>query len=299
MMEQGLTIQQSPAMMRREMAKNPAVMDALEPVERAVFLASTAKPFSEYSGTELATELATILKWVAKDVGYKPTDDSETQYTIIRTVEILKRYYANLSLKDFRMAFEMAVTGELDEYLPKGRDGQPDRNHYQQFNAEYVCKILNAYKARRGWILKKANEAMPKQEPAPNPEQQRYYRNKTRQDCIRAFEYYKENGRLPDMSPIGELLCYNTLSDVGLADEIVVTLDEQRAVMQRTVYKYARDGYIGHINRLKADGPESKELEHDSYILARRKALENAFERMVEQGININDYVKFEDGRND
>lgn len=300
MMENGLTIQpKTPAMVRREMAKIPAVMDALGPVERIVFMASTAKPFSEYSETELATGLATILKWIAKDVGFRATDESETQYLIIRTAEILKRYYGNLSLKDFRMAFEMAVTGELDEFLPKGRDGQADRGHYQQFNAEYVCKILNAYKARRGWILKKANEAMPKHEPAPNPEQQRYYRNKTRQDCIHAFEFFKDNGHLPDMSPIGELLCYNTLSDVGLAKEIVVTLDDQRAVMQQTINEYARGGFIGHINRLKADGPESKELEHKSYILARRKALEKAFKWMVEQDININDYIKFEDGRND
>ena len=293
MMEKGLTIQ------RREMAKIPAVMDALEPVERAVFLASTAKPFSEYDGTELTVELQTVLKWIAKDVGFRAMDESETQYLIIRTAEILKRYYGNLSLKDFRMAFEMAVTGELDEFLPKGRDGQADRGHYQQFNAEYVCKILNAYKARRGWILKKANEAMPKQEPAPNPDEQRYYRNKTRQDCIHAFEFFRENGRLPDMSPIGELLCYNALSDVGLADEIVVTLDEQKAVLQQTVNKYARAGFVGHINRLKEDGPASKELEHGSYILARRKALERTFKRMVEQGIKINDYIKFEDGRND
>ena len=82
---------QSAVMMRREMVKIPAVMDALGPVERAVFLASTAKTIAEHSATELAAELQTALKWIAKDIGYRSTDASDTQYLVIRTAEILKR----------------------------------------------------------------------------------------------------------------------------------------------------------------------------------------------------------------
>lgn len=281
-------------MKRREMVKNPAVMGALGPVEKAVFLASTAKTIAEYDAAELASELATALKWICKDVGYRSPDESDRQYLVIRTAEILKRYYAGLSLKDFRMAFEMSLTGELDDFLPRGRDGQPDRNHYQQFNAEYVCKILNAYKGRRAWVLRKANEAVPKEEPKPNPERERYYRNETRKDCIKAFEYFKENGRLPEMSPIGQMLCYESLSAVGLADEIVVTIEEQKEIWQRTVNEFARRGMIGDVNRMKRQGTDAKDIEHGSFALARRKALAATFRRMVEQGINITDYIKFE-----
>ena len=192
------------------------------------------------------------------------------------------------------MAFEMSITGELDDYLPKGRDGQPDRNHYQQFNAEYVCKILNAYKGRRAWVLKKANEAVPKEEPKPNPERERYYRNEARKDCIKAYEYFKENERLPEMSPIGQMLCYESLSAVGLADEIVVTIEEQKEIWQRTVNEFARRGMIGDVNRMKRQGTDAKDIEHGSFALARRKALAATFRRMVEQEINITDYIKFE-----
>ena len=184
-------VQKTAVMIRREMVKIPAVMGALGPVEKAVFLASTAKTIAEYDAAELAAELATALKWICKDVGYRSPDESDRQYLVIRTAEILKRYYAGLSLKDFRMAFEMSLTGELDDFLPRGRDGQPDRNHYQQFNAEYVCKILNAYKGRRAWVLRKANEAVPKEEPKRDPAKDRYYRNETRRDCINAFESFK------------------------------------------------------------------------------------------------------------
>ena len=285
---------QSAVMMRREMVKIPAVMDALGPVERAVFLASTAKTIAEHSATELAAELQTALKWIAKDIGYRSTDASDTQYLVIRTAEILKRYYSNLTLKDFRMAFEMSLTGELDDFLPKGRDGQPDRNHYQQFNAEYVCKILNAYKARRAYVLRKANDAVPKPEEKPDPERQKYYRNLSRKDCINAFYHYKYRCSMPELSPIGEMLCYNLLSAVGLADEIVVTVQEQRIIFERTINQYLKFGRLSNVKRLKQEGTRAKDLEHGSFTLARRKALERTFAWMAEQEIQITDYIKFE-----
>ena len=287
-------VKQTAVMMRREMVKIPAVMDALGPVEKAVFLASTAKTIAEYNAAELSAELAVALKWIAKDIGYRATDDADKQYIVIRTAEILKRYYSGLTLKDFRMAFEMTITGELDDFLPRGRDGQPDRNHYQQFNAEYVCKILNAYKGRRAYVLKKANEALPKEEQRPNPERERYYRNEIRKDCIAAFEYFKGNGTFPEMSPIAEMLYYNELAAAGLADKIEISVDDQKEIWQRTINDYARRGYVGAVRRLKESGTSDPELEHGSFVLARRKALAATFRRMVEQGITITDYIKFE-----
>lgn len=294
-MENQIAIHTGPrtaVMIRREMVKMPAVMDALGTVERAVFLASTAKTIGEYSGTELAAELKTALKWISKDVGYRSTDESDMQYLIVRTAEILKRYYAHFTLKDFRMAFEMSITGELDEYLPKGRDGQADRGHYQQFNAEYICKILNAYKLRRAGVLNKAHEAVPKPETRVDPEIQKYYRNVGRLKCVEAFIYYKYRGRFSDISPILEMCFYNTLAAVGLADEIVVTLAEQRLILQRTINEFARRGMVGDVERLKKAGTGAKELEFDVYTMARRKALERTFAWMASEEIQITDYIK-------
>lgn len=287
-------VQKTAVMIRREMVKIPAVMGALGPVEKAVFLASTAKTIAEYDAAELAAELATALKWICKDVGYRSQDESDRQYLVIRTAEILKRYYSGLTLKDFRMAFEMSITGELDDFVPRGRDGQPDRNHYQQFNAEYVCKILNAYKGRRALVLRKANEAVPKEEPKRDPAKDRYYRNETRRNCINAFESFKATGRLPEMPLIAERLCYNELADAGLADKIEITLEEQKVILQRTINDYARRGYVGDVRRLKESGTSDPELKYGSFVLARRKALAATFRRMVEQETNITDYIKFE-----
>ena len=294
-METGVTIYKpkSAVAVRREMAAIPAVMGALGPVEKAVFLASTAKTVAEHDDRELAAELAKALRFIAKDVGYRDTDENERGYLVVRVCEILKRYYGGLTIKDFKMAFEMSITGELDEYLPKGRDGQADRGHYQQFNAEYVCKILNAYKYRRAAVLKKANDAMPPEPEKPmDPKRAIELSNHTKQDCINAFLAFKETGYMPDISPIGEMLYYQILADAGLAREIVVTVDEQKAILQRTINELARKGMVGDMRRLKQAGPDAPELQYGAFSMARKKALKAAFERMVADGIEITDYIK-------
>ena len=296
-METGVTIYKpkSAVVVRREMAKIPAVMDALGPVERSVFLASTDKIIAEYDANELSIELAKALKWIAKDVGYRATDESERGYLVVRVAEILKRYYDGLTMRDFKMAFEMSITGELDDYLPKGRDGQADRGHYQQFNAEYVCKILNAYKYRRAAVLKKANDAMPPEPEKPiSPERAKELRNRTKRDCIQAFEQFKANGYMPAISPIGEMLYYELLTDAGLAPEIVVTIDEQKQILQRTINQLARRGMVGDMRRLEQAGPDAPELQHGAFTIARQKALKAAFTKMVADGINITDYIKLD-----
>ena len=296
-METGVTIYTNkPAVVvRREMAKVPAVMDALGPVDRSVFLASTAKTVAEYNAVELADELGKALKFIAKDVGYRETDESERGYLVVRVCEILKRYYSGLTLRDFRMAFEMSITGELDDYLPKGRDGQADRGHYQQFNAEYVCKILNAYKLRRASVLKRAYDAMPEPEREMDPQQAIELRNHTKRDCINAYEYFKLHKHLsPDISPIAEMLYYDLLAESGLAPEIVVTLDEQKAILARTINDFARRGMVGDMRRLQQAGTDAPELQFGAFKMARRKALKAAFERMAADGIVLTDYIKFE-----
>lgn len=285
--------QKTAVMIRREMVKIPAVMGALGPVEKAVFLASTDKTIAEYDAAGLASELATALKWICKDVGYRSPDESDRQYLVIRTAEILKRYYSGLTLKDFRKAFEMSITGQLDDYLPRTRDGRADRGHYQQFNAEYICKILDAYKARRGAVLKKAFEAVEPTEQATAPVDKSAYRKEAIADLFAAFDEYRETGVLK-ASSVAELVFYNILSEYGLAPAVEVTPEDQKQVWQRTINDFARTGNVGDVNRLKSAGIDAPELQHGSFVLARRRAIKALFRGIIEQGKNITDYIKFE-----
>lgn len=275
---------------RRAMIGNPVVMAALEPVERAVFLASTAQTFAEYNPVELAADMKKALTWISKDVGYKAME-ADLQYIVIRSGEIMKRYYPTLTMKDFRMAFEMCVTGALDDYLPKDSAGNPDRKHYQQFNAEYICKILNAYKSRRAAVLKKAFKAVESPELKPGEDVKGRYRKEIVKDLFAAFDAYRETGIL-SISPIAELVYYNILSEYGLAVPVEVTEDEQKRIWQRTVNDYARRGMIGDVNRLKQSGTSDPELAQGAFALARRRALKTAFGRIIEQGKTIQDFIR-------
>lgn len=285
------TVKKSPVALRREMVGNATVMGALTPVERAVFLASTEKTIAEITPAELTSELRTALKWICKDVGYRVQDEADSQYLIIRTAEILKRYYSNLTLKDFRMAFEMSITGQLDEYLPRTRDGKADRGHYQQFNAEYVCKILDAYMMRRGAVLKKAFDAVETPELKPGDDKKQEYRNEAIKELYEAFDDFRETGRL-NTSAVTDLVFWNILSEHGLAVPVNVTPEEQKQVWQRTINDFARRGMVGDVNELKQNGIDDPRLEHGSFVLARHKALENIFSGLIEQGKSIKELVK-------
>jgi len=296
-METNLTIappQKSVLEIRREMAKNQNVLNELEAPERAVFLASTEKPVKNYNSAELAKELYTAIQWISKDIGYRATSEGDRQYVVIRTAEILKRYYGNFSLKDFRMAFEMSLTGELDEFLPKDRNGQPDRNHYQQFNADYVCKILNAYKGRRAWILRKANEAAQKHETRPvqdNPSG----RNNTRKECVAAFLYFKYHGKLPAwVTPLGIMLYYNLLASVGLADEMQATEEEKAAALQKTITQLSNSGQFVRARRAQVEKHQNRDVQHELLLATRRKALERTLAFIAESEKQINNYISYE-----
>lgn len=284
-------VKKSAVMIRRELIGNADVMGALTPVERAVFLASTAKTIAEITQEQLAVELRTALKWICKDVGYRIQDEADSQYLVIRTAEILKRYYSNLTLKDFRMAFEMSITGQLDEFLPRNRDGKADRGHYQQFNAEYVCKILDAYAMRRGSVLKKAFDAIETPEITTGEDQKQEYRREAINHLYEAFDEFRETGRL-NTSSVTDLVFWNILADNGLVVPVEITPEEQKKVWQRTINEYARRGMDGDVNRLKSAGIDAPELEHGSFILARHKALQKIFAQLIERGSGIVEYVK-------
>lgn len=289
-------IQQTPALQRKSIARNADVMGALLPVERSLFLASTDKSIEDYTSVQLAKELRDALQWIAKDVGFRPTNESDSQYLVVRCTEILKRYYRELSLKDFRMAFEMCLTGELDAYLPKNREGQPERSHYQNFNAEYICRILNAYRNRRGDVFRKVAAKMPAENDSEmTQEAKRRLEQKARQYLFAAYAKYLETNVL-EASPIQEIIFYSILADNGLATPIEVIDNERKTVLNKILMDLTMRGApYGELCRVKERGYKARGVESGAFQSARRKALEKTFADLKEQKINLEDYVRIED----
>lgn len=279
---------------RRAIAQTPAIVEKLEPIERSVFLASTAKVAQEYDEAELIAVMADTLKWIAKDIGIRDTESPNWKITIVRFGQILKRYYPLFSVKDIRMAFELMVTGELNDYLPKDRFGNPDKEHYQMFNADYFCKILNAYRVYRKAVINKAVEMVPKPVKQRNEAEERFYRNQTRKDIIAAFRFFKYRGYMPKLSPILEMLAYQDLAMVGLAEPFDVTPQEQQIILRQTLFELTQRQMIGDKKRVEQQGINAPDIQHGAYRLARLKALKRTFAEMVAEEIQITDYIKIE-----
>lgn len=273
---------------RRKMAQVPAVVNALDNTEKLAFLASTNKMVTEYPDAVLVAELSKALRSVFRDVGYR-ADDREDEICALRLALVLRRYYGQLTIQEFRLAFEMSVVGELDEFLPRRADGGADRGHYQQFSVEYVCKILNAYRAKRDRILRKVEKAIPKK--AVEQDEIEEAKEATKRDLVAAYQYFKENGRLPALSPIAEMLYYNLLVEAGLAPKVEVTQEEQDAVLRKAIDGFLARGYTGDAMDLKAQGREAPSIQYDAFALARRKNLRNTFARMTAEGVNIHEYI--------
>ena len=99
---------------------------------------------------------------------------------------------------------------------------------------------------------------------------------------------------MPKMSPILEMLVYDGLANVGLAEPFDVTPQEQQIILRRTLFDLAQRQMVGDKKRIEQQGIKSPDIQHDAYRLARYKALKRTFAEMVAEEIQITDYIKME-----
>lgn len=279
---------------RRKMVQLPEVAKALNPVEKYIFAASTKTQISEIDDETLVTKLANMLKYIAMDVGFIiPQITEDWQYIQARTLDILKRYYSNFTLSDIKLAFELATTGELDEFLPKDKHGNPDKNHYQQFNADYFAKILKAYKQKQTDVIDKAYKAIPEKNNEISPAQirrfeiQRQWRNRY------IFLCYKYTGKLI-LGLTDDMFLYEWLQKCGLADDVQVKEDDRKEAFARYMQRVAR-GMINQYTafQVRRKGTESPEIDFTAFEVARKKEIIKAFDWMISEEMQVDNYMKF------
>lgn len=279
---------------RRQMVQLPEVAKSLSGVEKYIFAASTKTQIAEIDDATLVAKTGQMFRFIALDVGYIiPTNTDDWAYICTRLLDILKKYYSQMTLADIKLAFELATTGELDDYLPKDRNGQPDKAHYQQFNADYFAKILNAYRRKQNGVIHKAYQALPEPKKELTPEQKRYYHNDIESRNRLAFLQYKYTGRV-DFGIAGEMFVYDWLVKVGLADTVKETEDDRREALGRFLARAAR-GFVNKftVYHVRKDGTKSKEIDYTAFEVARRKEIIKAFDRMIADGLQVDNYLNF------
>lgn len=279
---------------RRKMVQLPEVAKALTPVEKYIFAASTKTQISEMDDGILISKTAQMFRYIAMDVGYIiPQNENDWAYIQTRLVDILKRYYSYLTLADIKLAFELATTGELDDFLPRDSQGNPDKKHYQQFNADYFAKILGAYRKKQNEVIGKAYKALPEPKIEMTPEQNRYYHNLREARNRIVFLRYKYTGKI-SFEFGDEMFLYDWLLKFGFADEVEATDDDRKQAFAKYMHRAA----IGMINKYTAfnvrrKGIDSPEIDFTAFEVARKKEIIRAFDRMIAEEIQIDNYLIF------
>lgn len=280
---------------RRQMLQLPEVAKSLSGVEKYIFAASTKMQIADIDDGTLIAKTGQMFRFIAMDVGYIiPTNPEDWAYICTRLLDILKKYYSQMTLADIKLAFELATTGELDDYLPKDSQGNPDKKHYQQFNADYFAKILNAYRRKQNQVIGKAYTALPEPKKELSPEQIRYYRNQSVMTCLMCFMRYKYTGRLV-FGLTDEMFVYNWLLGVGLADEVKETEDDRKEAYNRFLARAAR-GFVNEftVYHVRKQGTQSPEIDYTAFEVARRKEIKRTFDRMIKDEVYIYNYLKFD-----
>nr|DAK52738.1 MAG TPA: hypothetical protein [Caudoviricetes sp.] len=278
--------------LRRALVQLPETLKGLTRIEQEIFTASTLKQLGEYEDTVQLVEMAKMLfRGIANDVGFIiPTNTEDWQYRQTRLLDMLRKYFPQMSLKDVKLAFELAMVGELDEYLPKDKYGKADKSHYQQFNTEYFSKILKAYEERQGIVFGKVFAKVPQLE-ATDEEQEKAMR-KFANVLVEAFEHYKENGKLPQLTETQMFMCYKQLADNKLIEAEINEDDLHKAmaeVKQRIASRLIKP-FQASIIRLQGESHE--DVKTGAFKYAQHRAIEQCFDKLVKEGKNIKDYLK-------
>lgn len=284
---------QDAALERRRMAGDAKLARVLTRHELKMFKASCGKRIRDIEDGELLKRLGNLFRVVAMDTGYTIPAAGEWALIQTRLFEYIREYYGGYTIEDVSLAFELLVVGELDNYLPKDSQGNADRKHYQRFNADYFARVLNAYGRRMNAVIDKSYKSIEiddAREPSKEEiEKSKHYLYKVVNDI---YLRYKYTGLLT--FGIGdEMLCYMLLNEVGLADDIIVSENDRALAMRR----YMRRAYRGLVNkyvaeRVRGKGVESEELNFSAYEVARERALICAFNYMIDNEIQLKDYIR-------
>lgn len=274
------------------LAQMPEVAASLDEVEMRILKASSFPAIKSQDPAKVAQQLSVLFPRIAKDAGIT-MPEGEWRIAQARVCELLLRYYGNFSVADIKVAFELAVMGELDEWLPKDRDGRADRQHYNRFNADWIAKILRAYRDRRQDVQGKAMTAAPVRQISaePSEEAKEFYRQANRQNCRDVFLRYKYRRELR-INGFEAKTIYGLLYGAGLADEVTQKESDRTDALVRCLMSAARglvNEYTAH--RIRREGKDSRELDFTAYELARMREIRRTFDRMINEEIQINQYI--------
>lgn len=223
-----------------------------------------------------------LISQINREIGIKVQLE---QNDLIRLWDITTKYFSDFSLSEIKLAFEFMVIGEIDAFLPKDREGNPDKNHYQYLSVEFYSRILRAYKRKKEKLITTIQNKYPTQILQLNDSEKRINREQYVSIILDWLAEYQNGGKPNIFLPSVTLKEFNL---IGLTEESVevnptpeqINLALLEAIKsnsnnnQKMIESYKK----GEIPKEIVWGLEEQEL---------KKKIYSVFDKIIEQKIDL------------
>lgn len=184
----------------------------------------------------------------------------------------LGRFYGAMTIRDIKTAFELAYLGELDEYLPKDKHGQPDANHYGVFNFRFYAKILNAYVKYSSKVRVEIRQAL------PAPVQHISKAQKAQIEIQYIKDVLDLQSRICNDEPYSEWklngYLFDKLSEMGLISGDDIDVRDSDLSNAKKQMKEGKTQIIRAILERQFESPSAlKELNSKAFLIARSRTI--------------------------
>lgn len=277
---------------RQLILKVPEVQGKLTSVESMLTEATTKPIIKELPQKYIIEQIAILVPMICRDLGivkWKNTPENEA-YTKTRFYQTVTKYYSNLSFSSLKLAFEMLSIGQLDDYLPKDKNQQPEKNHYQEFSFEFYTRVLNAYVKKTSDVWGKVRLSLPKVENYISLEEQTKNKQIIIEEIYNAFDNFSKHKTEPNFDLEVHL---NALIEFGL-------IEKKKPTPQTTNKAYNRlliDSSISNLDRklMIAEYQRKRKthkLEMESQRIENNNTIKAYFEKLIAANKNIREFLK-------
>lgn len=288
---------ENPVIKERQMIlKVPEVQGKLTSIEGLVTTATTNPIIKELPQKHILEQIAILVPMICKDLGivkWNNTIENEA-YTKSRFYQTLTKYYSNLSIQSIKLAFDMLAIGQLDDYLPKDRHQQPEKNHFGEFSFEFYTRVLNAYVKKSSDVWGKVRLSLPKVQNVISLEEQNKNTNFIISEIWNSFDNYKTN----IVEPAFDLEVYlNQLIESGLVEKHKPTAKTVNKAYNRLLI----DLYISKLEKKKMIAEfehkrKTHKLEMEAQRIENNLTIQKYFDKLILEQKDIREFLKQIDG---
>lgn len=264
----------------------------LTSIESLVTTATTNPIIKELPQKHILEQVAILVPMICKDLGIVKWNNNEdnARYTKSRFYQTITKYYSGLSIESIKLAFDMLAIGQLDDYLPKDRNQQPEKNHFGEFSFEFYTRVLNAFVKKSSDVWGKVRLSLPKVENTISLEERNKNTNFIIREIWSAFDNYKAN----KIEPAFDLEVYlNQLIESGLLEKHKATAK----TINKAYNKLLIDIYISKIERTKMIAEfqhkrKTNKLEMEAQRIENNLTIQKYFDKLLLDAKDIREFLK-------